>query len=334
MALARTPDGLPVPSIPDGLNINISAYRVLYILLLLVQYRSLNVVELNRFLFENPLIQRSYNTETLTKYINTLREVGCEIPRSSSRNDYCYELLKSPFPLRLTPEELKIAEKLLGLICQQSDEALCNDFRALLEQLSWCIDRSSLPENLAREGNTEPFPELAVQRKRLNTYRQYCQDAFTLEIRYQPEGEPLLDLQLEPHQLSAEGRQLWLLGKDPRTQEQMTLDVDRIVSAKQLPSKNRRQASLVTVTFALYGRLAKSYRVYPGEKIVYQSADECQVKTKVADPSALISRLLKYGVSCQILSPDSVRKTMLQRIEHLLATVSEELSNHEQTDSG
>jgi predicted DNA-binding transcriptional regulator YafY len=98
--------------------------------------------------------------------------------------------------------------------------------------------------------------------------------------------------------------------------------VARILSAKQLPSKNRRQATQTVVVFALYGRLAKSYRLYPGEKIIYRSDEECHIKTKVTEPSGLISRLLKYGPSCQVLAPEALRKTMHQRIEYMLTSLT------------
>ncbi|HEY9687156.1 MAG TPA: WYL domain-containing protein [Coleofasciculaceae cyanobacterium] len=318
MALAKS----PVESSAEHLNINISAYRVLYILLLLVQYRSLNVIELNRFLYENALIQRIYNTETLTKYINTLREVGCRIPRASNRNDYSYDLLKTPFPLRLEAEERAIAEKLLGQLCRQPDEMLCNDFREFLEKLAWCVECPPLSEEEHAEHCLQPFPELEARKKLLNTYRRYCQDAFTLDVRYHPEDAPLRELLVEPHEVVERGQHLMLVGTEQRSQEQISLDVARILSAKQLPSKNRRQVTQTVVVFALYGRLAKSYRLYPGEKIIYRAAEECHVKTKITEPSGLISRLLKYGPSCQVLSPEAIRKTMHQRIEQMLTALT------------
>jgi predicted DNA-binding transcriptional regulator YafY len=301
------------------LNINISAYRVLFILLMLVRYRSLNAMELNRLLYENPVIARVYNSETLTKYINTLREVGCQIPRSSSRNDYSYELRKTPFPLSLKPEELRVAEKLLKLLAQQSDECLYQDYRDFLEQLSWVVDSDGLELSHDAEGNPV-FPALQQRREQMNTYRRYCQEAFLLEIRMNQSGLERI-LYLEPQEVTERDNRIFLVGYDQQTHQQIRLDVDHIGSLRQTPSKNRRLVARTSVVFALYGRLAASYRLYPGEKITYRSPDELHVKTQVSDMKGLMSRLMKYGDSCQVLSPDSVRDMMRRHIEQLLETL-------------
>lgn len=302
-------------------NINISAYRVLFILLMLVRYRSLNSEELNRFLIENPRIRRHYNPETLTKYINTLREVGCCIPRSTSRNDYSYELLKNPFPLHLEPVELQMARKLLGCLAMQPDELLYQDYRRFLENLLWAAGVDGL-DGVEEESNDDPPlpPELARRCEQWQMYQRYCREEFTLEIQCQ-DGESQEVALLEPHEVIDRGTSLFLLGLDRRTQKQRLLPTDSILSVKQLPAKNQRPASQTIVTFALYGRLAKSYRLYPNEKVIYQSKTELHIKVQVSDTAGLMARLLKYGASCQVLSPETLRDAMRHHIRCLLDTL-------------
>lgn len=296
-------------------NINISAYRVLFILLVLVRYRSLNLVELNRLLYENPVIGRGYNSDTLTKYINTLREVGCRIPRSTNRNDYSYELLKSPFPLSLDSAEIRVARKLLDLLSSQPDETLYQDYRQFLESLAWSSGNRDMAFDMDEPPVDDfPFQELDVWRQRFNEYRAYCQDAFSLELSYRKANDELTHCLFEPYEVIERGSQLLLLGLDRTTQEQSTLDIQSIVSVRQLPAKNRRPPVQITVMFVLYGRLANSYRLYPDEKVIYRSDKEVQIKTRVTEPSGLILRLMKYGASCQVLSPDSVREAIRLRI--------------------
>ena len=105
-------------------NINTSAYRVLYILLLMIRQRGVGLPDINRALHANPLIKRSFNSETLTKYINTLRFLGCNIPRSSSKTRYCYTLASHPFPMPLTPPQNKLALSVLDILHRQPDTQL------------------------------------------------------------------------------------------------------------------------------------------------------------------------------------------------------------------
>lgn len=309
----------------EPLNINISAYRVLYILLMLVRYRRLSLLELNRHLFENPLIGRGYNNETLSKYINTLRVSGCRIPRASNRNEYHYELLRNPFPLTLDAEEAEVAGKLLAVLSHQPDDTLTRDYRDFLERLSWSVTLPDWPE--AEDKPTALFHRLTRRRDLMSLYRQYCRDAFHLCIRYQGEtnGETFQgpfapDWHVEPQDVIERKDEIILLALDCASGEPVSLDVERIESVRQLPVKNRRiHHPAMTVTFALYGRLAKGYRLYPEEWITYQSGNEIQVKAKVRDIEALLNRLMKYGTACQLLSPEKLRETMRDRISALLS---------------
>ncbi len=300
-------------------NINISAYRVLFILLMLVRYRSLNLVDLNRYLYENPMIGRGYNSDTLTKYINTLREVGCQIPRSSNRNDYAYELVSHPFRITLEAQEIVVVRKLLGLLEKQTDEVLYQDFRAFLEDLAWSLEGSTL-KNADELVLDSPFEMLQLRKERYNQYRRYCQEAFSLEVTYLEEAEASC-LVVEPYDVVERGERLLLMATERNSREPRSLDIDRVLAVRQLPSKNRRPPILHNVVFALYGRLAKGYRLYPDEKVVYRSSQEVHVKSRVVDLEGLMTRLLKYGASCQVLSPDGFRETMRQHIRMLLQTL-------------
>lgn len=305
-------------------NINISAYRVLFILRVLVRYRSLNLMELNRQLYENPMIGRGYNSDTLTKYINTLREAGCRIPRSTNRNDYNYELLKTPFPFSLDAAEIRVARKLLTLLSRQPDETLYKDYRAFLEALVWGLEsREIAPDSDERVVGDTLGEELGLWRERLAEYRTYCRDEFSLDLAWRKADGSVETCLFEPYEVVERGSRLFLLGLDRTSQEQHMLDIQSILSARQLPSKNRRPPALMTVTFSLYGRLAKSYRLYPDEKVVYRSDRELQVKTRVTEASALMARLMKYGASCEVLAPDSFRDAMRRQVSMKLQVLLE-----------
>jgi predicted DNA-binding transcriptional regulator YafY len=304
-------------------NINISAYRVLYILLALVQYRSLNMIELNRCLFENSAIRRIYNTETLTKYINTLREVGCDIPRSSSRTDYNYELRKHPFRLTLDEGEARVADQLLRSLSTSPDERLYQDYQDFLEWFSWFLEFQK-PENSKNASKvTVLFPELEARRATRTMYRQYCRDAFTLQIKYLPEqADAAREILLEPHDVLEHGSRLFLLGLDVQTQEQVMLNIERIEYCRQLPSKNKRPAPQTTVIFTLFDRLAKNYRLYPDEKVIYRGAAELQIKARVSRTDDFVNRLMKYGPLCEVISPNTLRENIKNRIAKKLAALS------------
>lgn len=318
------------PETIEARNINPSAYRVLYILLLLVRQKSLNIDEINEYLSKHPQISRSYNTETMLKYMNTLRKSGCKIPRVSKKNEYRYQLLNNPVPLMLTQEEIDIALEVESLLQTHSDKSLVEAYQQFLSEVIWALPKEHAQ---AIEGQRQlPSKQLSAKRrkktesKRVGKFQQYCKDEQLLEVSLLNalHLDETLVKQIEPYELvtghgGKENEEVYyLIGYDTLLQKNIKLDISKIVSERQLPSKIRREQTSTQVMFQLYGRLAKSYRAYPDEEVMLAQGDTLQILATTSDPDALLSRLMKYGTSCQVLAPMSLRQAMRQRIKVLM----------------
>lgn len=300
------------------LNFNISAYRVLYILSLLVQYQTLGMDDLNQFLQENPYIQRSYNNETITKYINTLRKVGCNIPKTSSRQNYRYVLQENPFPLSLNELEMLALKSVIEILENSPDEVLQRRFLTFLQQVTWMLEPAQKEQIHGMIAAKQAVLSIEVKRQLMTQYKRYCQDKMVLELYYQSDAYTRSGLLVEPIRVFQEKKRLYLLAKDKQTQKQVKLDIEKILEIGQRPNKVQIQEYSVQVVFQLYDRLARTYRPYPGEAIVFAKDDVIQVCAKTDDIDQLLNRLLKYNTLCQVISPMSARNEMLQRIERLL----------------
>jgi predicted DNA-binding transcriptional regulator YafY len=310
-------------------NLNISAYRVLYILLHLVRFQALNVMEINHLLSENALIAKTFHEETISSYINTLRKLGCPIQRPSSRNGFKYQLKYPPFPLHLNDEELEILQKLLILVSSQPDEELHIEFLDILQKIKWALP-SAKQELLMLETNPLPLHASVEQhRELLRKYRKLCRDALVLKVVYEVDGGANTPasttlLTIEPSQVVQEGQRLYLVGVDREKHQRVKLNLEKIVSHRQLPSKIEHRLKPVNIVFQLTGRLAKTYRLYPDETVVEKTKTTFTIRAKTSDYASLLTRLLKYGIHCEVLSPAYIRQEMKQHVERLLSGLSQE----------
>lgn len=320
-----------------GINLNISAYRLLYIYLLLSQSRQLCFADLNTHLLNHPLVQRAFSNETLNKYLNTLQLFGCSIHRYEEQGHYRYRLDEHPLKPELSPIELKALGTISELLSRQPLTSAYKNFCLLIRRLSIIPalpDTGSLSgfETRLESGITEEDYDLAEH------FRKYCFEGQVLEICYETEDNSIILLFLEPSEVAYHKKRLYLVGNCPKTNSKVRYEIDRIRSHRQLPSRIRLQSCKTTVTFKLTGRAACNYRTYPGE-IAWTKGEFLLVKHKTDDVEQLLKRLLKYGPQCQIISPDSARQSMCSMIEQLLKTIEEpieglitHLTSTEQTD--
>ncbi|MBX2860446.1 MAG: WYL domain-containing protein [Vampirovibrio sp.] len=291
-------------------NVSVSAYRVLYILLLLVRHRNLTLVELNGYLSENKYIRRPYNGETITKYINTLRKAGCAIPRANSG----YQLLKAPMPLSFEEEQLSVAHKLLMLLSTNPDEDLHVSYQALLKKVLWVLGEDQQQQFVLDTATPICF---GSRKSKISEYKELCKDSLLLEIQYKQSASHNERYMLEPIRVTQEDRAVYLVGIERTSHMQRKLNLDKILSLKQLPYKTQSQPKPFTASFRLTGRLACSYRLYPGETIESESKNEIVIKSQFDDGSMDLKRLLKYGSQCEVLSPEPARMQMKTLIASL-----------------
>ncbi len=321
----------------DEMTINISAFRLLYIYKLLSQAVELSIQDLNTHLINHPLIDRAVTSETLNKYIHTLRLFGCKIERLENQNQVFFRLSDHPLKPELSLLEMNALKNIAEILQQQPLSIYANQFSKLVPRLavlpdapdSWLLNAF---EVTLQSGLSQEDYQVVKQ------FQKYCFEGQVLEIRHLNHDHTMEVKRIEPRQVIYEKKSLYLSGKDPLTHKKVRYALTQILSHRQLPHRVQSQPVKVSVTFKLTGRLAASYRPYPGESIV--SNEEGLTITHVTDEvDVLIRRLLKYGPSCQILSPESARKEMLNQIEHLLEKMREDLDiltevflSKEQTD--
>lgn len=299
----------------DGLNINISAYRLLYIYLLLSQSEQISFEDLNTHLLNHPLIQRTFTTETLNKYMNTLRLFGCVIKRFEEQGHLVYRLEEHPLKRRLLMSEIKALKNTAELLSLQPLTTACKNFYFLIKRLSIIPNPQEFITNPQFESilHSRLCPQSfdCIER-----FQKYCLEGQILEICYENEDNfPILTL-VEPQEVVYHKKRFYLVGNDPKTNKKARYEVDRIRSHRQLPSRVRSQTVKTTVTFKLTGRVALNYRPYPQE-MVWNKGEFLLVKHTTDEVEQLLKRLLKYGSQCQVVSPGFVRDEMLKLIQQL-----------------
>jgi len=75
----------------------------------------------------------------------------------------------------------------------------------------------------------------------------------------------------------------------------------------------------MTVVFKVKNRLARSYKLKDGEYESGIEKDGSKVIVNKNEPlDKLISRLMRYSINCEVISPKTLRNEMLNRISNTL----------------
>ncbi len=327
-------------------NINVTAFRVLTVLRYLLHFGPLTSQALNALLLQTPGIQRGFGSETLTKYMNTLRYLGSDIPRATNANQFRYEVTHLPLSVHLTHNEGDLLAKVITTTL--ANPACCAAWITTWQQVLWsvhCPDSQSLADinyllgslnhpalKPKSDGAHQPVPPLTqpspIQEKTtplLTQWQQYCDDNQALTLTYCPTTGHEETLCLDPEKLITRQWGTLLVGTNRQTGKTRLLHLGNITHVQQLPLRRQGRHQPKRVRFKLFGKLATSYRLYPGEAMVPSTAypftteqqPSIEVLSTISEIPVVLHRLLKYGPYCQVLSPESAVTAMRTHINHL-----------------
>jgi hypothetical protein len=100
----QTPSSSNPSGTPLSRDFNLTAYRIFKILEMLY-YGPKTMAQINQLLMQDPLIPKSISLDTLNLCLNTLRMIGCEIQRPSTRTQWQYVLLKNAYALSFSRKD-------------------------------------------------------------------------------------------------------------------------------------------------------------------------------------------------------------------------------------
>jgi len=99
---------------------------------------------------------------------------------------------------------------------------------------------------------------------------------------------------------------------------------DRITGIELTNQKFSVNNQVPKVIFALKGDLAKRYSARENEEVMKNSADKTLIVTNTGEnKEILLSRLMRYDSSCEIISPESYRQEMKQIVINTLCNYGE-----------
>lgn len=273
---------------------NLSSMQVLKTLEVLVQGNytmSELIVKLNK---QEP--EPVFNNSVISKYINTCRYCGIDIPKIQNR----YFVTNLPFGLNLNTEEKDLLTDIQRSIRENMSSGSNRVFDKFLEKIN-------------------KFANKQIVRIEKNSSK-YFQEAFELAIEKQRKVKLLFkakaEMECSPINISSHKGKTYfnVLFKN---KERMIAE-ERLAGIEILLERIREMPAGQPVIYRLKGDLADRYTLKESETILTKNSNELVVSNNGENREILFSRLLRYDSSCEILEPKEYREEMKQIISAML----------------
>lgn len=275
-------------------KINASSMQVIKTLLTLMQgdYSMNDLVEQLNMNEAEPI----FNNSVISKYINTCRFCGFEIPKINNK----YYVAKIPFGLKITEAETDIINSLCAFVQDEMSvksvaiiESLVNKIRRFSNKQIVRIDKNDIKISI------ELF-ERAVAKQR--------------KVKLIFKTKETLDC--IPLNIEIKGNKTYF---SVNYKKDRSIDASRL-SAIQVIGQNFIEpfSGEQIVVFKLKGGLAKRYEARVNERVDINPDGTITVTNKNENKELLFSRLLRYDDKCEIIQPKGYREDMKDLINEML----------------
>lgn len=240
-----------------------------------------------------------FNNSVVSKYINTCRFCGIEIPKIHNK----YFVASIPFGIDLTTRELDLINDLQITVQSTMPRKANKLFEIFIDKLSkYCNKQIIRVEPETKQRAFELFDKAISENRMINLL-------FRAKAVF--ECVPLRIVEKN-------GKFCFNVIHNGRTK---TISADRISGLEIIDRKFKKTDSNFTqdVVYRLKGALAERYTLKENEQIVNSELPESiTITNKGEDKEKLFSRLLRYDGNCEILYPLHYREEMKNLIDVML----------------
>ena len=281
-------------------KMNIASLQVMKTLLALLE-NNFSMQELIVYLNKKEK-EAVFNNNVLSKYINTCRACGVEIPKIQNK----YIIAKMPFGLNLSVDDVDLLIQMQKICRESFSRKINNGFNAFIKNINKYSNKTILK----------------VQKETINISYEAFEKAIIEERKIRLTFKNKSSIDCIPLSITTHQKRTYFRIKENNIEK--SIAVDKIIGIEILnemfktPDYEHNQA-----IFEVRGALAHRYNLRENEVLLRQDNNAITIENTGEDMNLLLSRLLRYDSLCEVKAPATYRTEIIKIINDTLANYGE-----------
>lgn len=297
-------------------KIVLTGYRMITILKLLISGAK-STDEINTIFKNDSYIKKSVSNDMICLYINTLRQIGCDISRPSKSNNYKYVLNSHPFEFKISNKNSESITFILESLIRTDNWEFLIDVCELFKETQALSSKDSDTNFLRVISDI-----LKIDKNLIKKLDYYCKKERLLLLEYNSTSSELKKIKIIANKLFLENSKLYLWGYNQDLQEMQYLRIDRIKDIKLISIKDVKveNKNLRTAKYKLINESARNFTPDENQKIIEKKENEIIIEEILTNKFKFIQKALLYADECIISEPSEIKEEIIQTLKELLST--------------
>lgn len=288
---------------------SLTGYRTLVILKALMESPKSNT-QINDYLFNNEYIKEKFSSDTLRIYINSLRDIGCEITSANKSNSKQYQLISHPFTYDIPQSQLKAISKVYKNICNNVA------IKEIIELETFFTKIADLVSNEKAKDCLKNISILkGINKNILNDLLIHCKNKNQIIFLYNSPKTGEKEIEIIADKLSFKSDTIYLWGNNLTHKEYSYFALDRILKINRIKFvKDENNFPPIKIIYELYNH-NENYIPKPDEKIIKKTDNKLVIEVISRNEFNLMQRILHLAGDCKVIEPAEFKTKLLNKLK-------------------
>ena len=268
--------------------------------------------ELKEIIANNPYLHEKVSTDTIRVYMNSLKQIGCEIKRVRGEDKISrYVILSHPFELKISEEQkmslLKVYKSLVKAMDIKDVLYLDNFFK----KIGTYIKNDEFVSEFYKYS-----PLKNLDKKLVEDLLDCCEKKYKLVIKYNSPNSGEKDIEILADKIEIQNGKVYLCGVGFEYNQYCIFPISRIKEIREIKIESSDAKELPQIK-VIYEVNSDKPELDNNEKVIEYKNGKSKVEAITSNKFQLKQKLLSMGPDCTILEPAEFRNEFVNLLSEM-----------------
>lgn len=268
--------------------------------------------EIQPYIKNHAYLHESVSIDTIRVYINSLKEIGCKIKKSTESGITRYSIDSHPFELKITNEQAKSILKVFHAISKSINIKDLISLEKFFQKFAPYISDEKLKNKLK---NISPLNNIDL--KMLNNLINLAKNNTEITMLYNSPTSGRKNITIVIDKIFINNGKLYIAGLNSEHKNYAKFLVTKIIKIISINLHNSKlEMPILTVGYEVFN-LGKDIEILPNEKVIKNDHNKTIIEITSQNKFDIIQRIMSYTNQCKVLYPENFKSEIINCLKEM-----------------
>lgn len=269
--------------------------------------------EMQDFFAKHEYLHETVSIDTLRIYLNSLREIGCEITKKTKGGITRYSITSHPFLLNFSDKQIKGIIKVYKAISKNIDVSDLIALQHFFNKLSQYVKNEELKTKMR---NISPLSN--IDPKLVTDLMSYAQNNTEISVYYNSANSGKKNITILVDRIYITNGKLYISGINSEYDTYASFLVNKIIRINSVNSSQRTLNSPeITVGYKYIKDFNENVELLDNEKIVEEHENYLIIEITSKNRFEITQRIMSHALKCRVLYPANYQEYVISTLKKM-----------------